>query len=118
MCFTNYEPISLAPPDGSKYLARRKESRVCSVCSALRWSRGTKVSIVVVVVVVQSKLIYTRLNTQHPLIKHLLDGRLYIAPIHLKDGDRVLESGVGTGTSSSLRVLPLADYNTPKAYGC
>ena len=96
MCFTNYEPTSLAPPDGSKYLARRKESRVCPVCSALRWSRGTKVRCIVIVIV-QSKLIYTRLNTQHPLIKHLLDGRLYIAPIHLKDGDRVLESGVGTG---------------------
>ena len=64
--------------------------------------------VTVVVVVVQSKLIYTRLNTQHPLIKHLLDGRLYIAPIHLKDGDRVLESGVGTGN------VQLTSGNTPR----
>lgn len=34
---------------------------------------------------------------QHRLLKQLLDG-LYIAPIKFKDGDRVLESGVGTGT--------------------
>lgn len=38
-----------------------------------------------------------RLNMQHRLIKQSFDGRLYIAPIELKDGDRVLESAVGTG---------------------
>lgn len=39
-----------------------------------------------------------RLNRQHCVIRRACGGKLYFAPIHLHDGDRVLESGVGTGT--------------------
>ena len=41
---------------------------------------------------------YFRLNLQHRVIRRACGGKLYFAPIHLDDGDAVLESGVGTGT--------------------
>ena len=41
---------------------------------------------------------YFRLNLQHRVIRRACGGKLYFAPIYLGDGDRVLESGVGTGT--------------------
>ena len=41
---------------------------------------------------------YFRLNLQHRVIRGACGGKLYFAPIYLGDGDRVLESGVGTGT--------------------
>ena len=41
---------------------------------------------------------YFRLNLQHRVIRRACGGKLYFAPVYLGDGDRVLESGVGTGT--------------------
>ena len=40
---------------------------------------------------------YFRLNLQHRVIRRACGDKLYFAPIYLGDGDRVLESGVGTG---------------------
>ena len=53
---------------------------------------------------------------QHHLIKQLFYGLLYIALIQLKEGSRVLESGVGTGTCRLCHALSsLADPGiTPK----
>ena len=41
---------------------------------------------------------YFRLNLQHRVIRRACGDKLYFAPVYLGDGDRVLESGVGTGT--------------------
>ena len=45
---------------------------------------------------------YFRLDLQHRVIRRACGGKLYFAPIHLDDGDAVLESGVGTGTPPKL----------------
>lgn len=38
-----------------------------------------------------------RLNRQHGVVKQSFDGRLILAPVELKPGDRVLDSGTGAG---------------------
>nr|GAT52767.1 S-adenosyl-L-methionine-dependent methyltransferase [Mycena chlorophos] len=38
-----------------------------------------------------------RLDRQHRLFKDLLNGRILLAPVNLKEGDAVLETGTGTG---------------------
>jgi len=38
-----------------------------------------------------------RLSLQHRITVKAFDGELFMAPVSLKDGDRVLESGAGTG---------------------
>lgn len=37
------------------------------------------------------------MNAQHRMIRKAFGGKLLLAPISLEDGDRVLESGVGSG---------------------
>ncbi|KAF7984783.1 hypothetical protein HWV62_11772 [Athelia sp. TMB] len=39
-----------------------------------------------------------RLNSQHRVLKQSFDGRLILAPVILKSGDRVLDSGTGAGS--------------------
>jgi len=39
-----------------------------------------------------------RLNLQHRIIIKAFNGKLFVAPVSLKEGDHVLESGAGTGT--------------------
>lgn len=48
-----------------------------------------------------------RLNVQHQMIVKACDGKLLSAPVSLKDGDRVLESGAGTGESHEQESEPI-----------
>ena len=52
-----------------------------------------------------------RLNLQHRVIRRACGGKLYFAPIHLDDGDAVLESGVGTGTLPKHTCILLLESN-------
>jgi hypothetical protein len=42
-------------------------------------------------------LLSLRLNLQHQIIVKAFEGKLFVAPVVLKEGDHVLESGAGTG---------------------
>ncbi|KZP13759.1 S-adenosyl-L-methionine-dependent methyltransferase [Athelia psychrophila] len=57
----------------------------------------------------------TRLNAQHGLMKAAFENRLILAPVILKPGDRVLDSG--TGTASWLLDLAKEVPDTVSIYG-
>lgn len=48
-------------------------------------------------------LVFFRLERQHRLITETHDGKILLAPVSLKDGDKVLDSATGSGGLVVLR---------------
>lgn len=57
-------------------------------------------------------LLPSRLNLQHRIIIKAFDDKLVMAPVSLKEGDRVLESGAGTGEPSAISLQGATDNAT------
>ena len=53
-----------------------------------------------------------RLNLQHRIIVKAFDGKLLVAPVSLKEGDRILESGAGTGVYFEISQRAVTNHTT------